>query len=70
MADVATLYVSINPNGGWDVRHGKGGKSLLHCATRVEAERAARRVIAETGGGQVCVEVADGQASEGATRKS
>jgi hypothetical protein len=60
MSGTMVLHVFEDARGEWRVcADTSSGEVLGVFATRSEAEKAARKVIARSGGGQVCVDVKD-----------
>ena len=46
-------HVVPNPDGGWDVKKPGGSRASSHHDTQREAERRAKEIVANRGGGEV-----------------
>ena len=52
-------YVVNNPNGGWDVKAPGAQRASSHHEKQAEAEKAAKQIVANLGGGEVRVQGRD-----------
>ena len=54
-------HVVPNPDGGWDVKAPGSKRSSSHSTTQAEAERRAKEIVRNLGGGEVRVHGRDGR---------
>lgn len=54
-------HVVPNPGGGWDVKMPGGRRASSHHDTQAEAERRAKEIVADRGGGEVRIHRRDGR---------
>jgi len=54
-------HVVPNPSGGWDVVKGNGQHKSAHVPTQSEAIDRARRIVSNSGGGDVVIHGRDGR---------
>lgn len=61
MAASNNRHVVPNPTGGWDVKAPGAKRASAHAATQAEAERRAKEIVANQGGGEVRIHGKDGR---------
>lgn len=61
MASSNNRHVVPNPQGGWDVKAPGAKRASAHEATQAEAERRAKEIVANRGGGEVRIHGKDGR---------
>ncbi len=49
-------YVVKNPDGGWDVKAGGAKRASAHKDTQAEAEKRAKEIVENLGGGEVRIQ--------------
>ncbi len=54
-------HVVRNPNGGWDVKAPGAKRASSHHGTQADAERRAKTIVANAGGGEVRIHGRDGR---------
>ena len=54
-------HVVPNPDGGWDVKAPGGKKASSHHDTQADAERRAKEIVGNAGGGEVVLHRPNGQ---------
>jgi len=54
-------HVVPNPAGGWDVKAGGASRASSHHDTQADAERRAKEIVRNAGGGEVRVHGRDGR---------
>lgn len=54
-------HVVPSPQGGWDVKAPDAKRASSHHRTQVEAERRAKEIVANAGGGEVRIHGRDGR---------
>jgi hypothetical protein len=54
-------HVVPNPKGGWDVRAPNAKRASSHHRTQTAAEKAAKTIVANIGGGEVVIHGRDGR---------
>lgn len=54
-------HVVPNPDGGWDVVAPNSQRASAHAATQGEAERRAKEIVGNLGGGEVVIHRPDGR---------
>lgn len=52
---MAKRHVVPNPNGGWDVKDPGASRASSHHNTQAEAERRAKEIVHNAGGGEVVI---------------
>jgi hypothetical protein len=60
MANNNRRHVVKNPDGGWDVVAPGGQRRSGHADTQAEAERIAKQIVSNLGGGEVVIHRMDG----------
>ncbi|HUG16216.1 MAG TPA: DUF2188 domain-containing protein [Thermomicrobiales bacterium] len=58
---MARRHVVPNPKGGWDVKQPSAGRASSHHATQAGAERRAKQIVGNAGGGEVVIHRRDGR---------
>ncbi|HXG44987.1 MAG TPA: DUF2188 domain-containing protein [Gemmatimonadales bacterium] len=53
-------HVVPNPKGGWDVKKPGSGRASSHHETQADAERRAKEILGNAGGGEVVIHRPDG----------
>ncbi len=61
MAKNGNRHVVPNPHGGWDVKAPGAKRSSGHANTQADAERIAKRIVGNQGGGEVVIHGRDGK---------
>lgn len=61
MAPPNNRHVVPNPNGGWDVKVPGAKRASAHAPTQVQAERRAKEIVSNRGGGEVRIHGKDGR---------
>lgn len=61
MACMNDRHVVRNPEGGWDVKAGGSKRASAHEKTQAAAEKAAKRIVGNAGGGEVVIHGRDGR---------
>lgn len=61
MARRSDRYVVKNPRGGWDVKAGGAKRASSHRDTQAEAEKRAKEIVENLGGGEVVIHGCDGK---------
>ena len=61
MSKVVRRHVVPNPSGGWDIVKGGGQRRSAHVSTQAEAIDRARRIVSNSGGGEVVIHRKDGR---------
>jgi hypothetical protein len=61
LGKVVRRHVVPNPSGGWDVVKGHGQRRSAHVPTQSEAIERARRIVTNSGGGEVVIHGRDGR---------
>lgn len=56
MPNKSDRYVVKNPHGGWDVKAGGAERASSHKGTQAEAEKRAKQIVANQGGGEVRIQ--------------
>jgi len=54
-------HVVRNPDGGWDVKKPNADRASSHHDTQAEAERRAKEIVGNNGGGEVRIHGRDGR---------
>ena len=54
-------HIVPNPRGGWDVKAPGAGRASSHHRTQAEAERRAKEIVGNRGGGEVRIHGRDGR---------
>lgn len=54
-------HVVPNPDGGWDVKKPGADRASTHHDTQSEAERRAKEIVGNVGGGEVVIHGRDGR---------
>lgn len=54
-------HVVKNPKSGWDVKTGGATRVSAHEKTQADAERAAKKIVGNAGGGEVVIPGRDGR---------
>lgn len=54
-------HVVPNPHGGWDVKAPGAGRASSHHRTQADAERRAKEIVGNLGGGEVRIHGRDGR---------
>ena len=54
-------HVVPNPGGGWDVKAPGAGRASSHHDTQAEAEKRAKEIVGNRGGGEVRIHGRDGR---------
>ena len=54
-------HVVPNPDGGWDVKKPHADRSSSHHDTQAEAEKRAKEIVGNNGGGEVRIHGRDGR---------
>lgn len=62
-------YVVSNPDGGWDVKKDHAGHASNHFDRQADAERRAKEIVRNAGGGQVQIQGRNGKWRDGDTVK-
>lgn len=66
---MAKRHVVPNPGGGWDVKAPGAKRASGHHTTQVEAERRAKEIVGNEGGGEVVIHRPDGRIRDSDTVK-
>jgi hypothetical protein len=61
LAKVVRRHVVPNPSGGWDIVKGHAERRSAHVSTQSEAIDRARRIVTNSGGGEVVIHGKDGR---------
>ena len=61
MPNSNSRHVVPNPDGGWDVLAPGARRSSSHTCTQAEAERRAKEIVGNLGGGEVIIHRPDGR---------
>lgn len=61
MASSNNRHVVPNPKGGWDVKSPGAKRSSAHASTQAQAERRAKAIVSNQGGGEVRIHGKDGR---------
>ena len=67
MSKSSNRHVVPNPEGGWSVKAPKAMRASAHARTQAEAERRARAIVGNQGGGEVVTHRPDGRIRDSAT---
>lgn len=59
--DNTSRHVVPNPDGGWDVKAPGAKRASSHHETQSDAERRAKEIVRNEGGGEVVIHRPDGQ---------
>lgn len=62
-------HVVPNPNGGWDVKKPGAQRSSAHADTQRDAERRAKDILGNVGGGEAVIHGRDGKIRDSDTVK-
>ncbi len=54
-------HVVPNPEGGWDVKAPNSQRASVHAKTQAEAEKRAKQIVGNLGGGEVVIHRPDGR---------
>ena len=54
-------HVVANPKGGWDVKKPGSGRAIVHTETQKDAVDRARKIVSNSGGGEVRIHGRDGR---------
>lgn len=58
---MARRHIVPNPKGGWDVKKPSAGRASSHHDSQAGAERRARQIVSNAGGGEVVTHRPDGR---------
>jgi len=61
MASSNNRHVVPNPKGGWDVKPPGAKRAPAHAPTQAQAERRAKKIVSNQGGGEVRIHGTDGR---------
>jgi hypothetical protein len=61
MASSNNRHVVPNPKGGWDVKAPGAKRASTHAPTQAQAERRAKQIVSNQGGGEVRIHGKDGR---------
>jgi hypothetical protein len=61
MASSNNRHVVPNPKGGWDVKASGAKRPSAHASTQAQAERRAKEIVSNQGGGEVRIHGKDGR---------
>ena len=61
MSNTNNRHVVPNPNGGWDVKKPGARRASTHHETQAAAERRAKEIVGNSGGGEVRIHRRDGR---------
>lgn len=61
MTNTKNRHVVPNPDGGWDVKAPGADRASSHHATQAQAERRAKELVRNLGGGEVRIHRPDGR---------
>jgi len=53
-------HIARNPKGGWDVKRPGASRASSHHDTQADAERSAKQILANQGGGEAVIHRPDG----------
>lgn len=59
--------VTVNPNGGWDVKAPDAERASSHHDTQADAINRAKEIVSNLGGGEVSIQDRHGKIREGIT---
>lgn len=60
-------HVTPNPKGGWDVKKPNAERASSHHKTQADAERRAKEILANDGGGEAVIHRSDGRVRDSDT---
>jgi hypothetical protein len=60
-------HVVPNPDGGWDVKKPGGDRASSHHSTQREAERRAKEILGNVGGGEAVIHDREGKIRDSGT---